>query len=518
MSPLVIDDAARLRPVCGRPGSYMPVKRTSLPLSGDSDAPARCDLMLRGGWVIDGTGAGRLRADVAVTGQRIAAVGALDRTAAAREIDAAGRIVAPGFIDAHTHDDRALVETPDMAAKVSQGVTTVIAGNCGISLAPLRVRGWPPPPMDLLGDQAHYRFDSFGAFVDELTATPPACNAALLIGHITLRHGSMSGGLARPAGDRELAAMERGVDEAMAVGAIGLSTGLDYAEAVGAPTEEIITLARAARRHGGLYASHTRNYFERVEEAVDEALEIAEAADLPLILSHHQVSGQANFGKSVRTLARIQHALSEGRRVGLDAYPYDASSKVLDPARCQSGVRVQITWSEPHPEMTGKDISEVAALWGCSSIEAATRLLPAGAVYFQLSEHDVRRILAFPDTMIGSDGLPYDRHPHPRLWGTFPRVLGHYVREIGLFSLEDAVRRMTGLSAAQFGLTDRGLIRPGGYADLTVFDPETVIDRASFEHPVQPAAGIAHVLVNGEEVWRDGQATGARPGQVLRRG
>lgn len=481
-----------------------------------SDAPAHADTVFRSAWIIDGSGAERCQADLAVDGDRIAAIGDLGRTAADVEIDAAGLVLAPGFIDVHTHDDRALLETPEMTPKISQGVTTVVAGNCGISLAPLVCEDWPPAPMHLLGDQRFYRFGAFGDLVDQLGRTPPALNAAILVGHTTLRHRRMESGLERAANDAELAAMERDVGQAMDEGAVGLSTGLDYPEAVLAPTEEITVLARAAARHGGLYASHTRDYFDDVEGAIEEALEIAREAGLPLVLSHHQVSGVANFGRSVKTLKLVADAL-ERQEVSLDVYPYNASSKTLDPQRCQPGVRVLITWSEPHPEMAAKEISEIAAIWGCGAIEAAERLTPAGAVYFQLDEDDVQRILRFPKAMIGSDGIPFDAFPHPRLWGTFPRVLGHYARELKLFTLEEAVWRMTGLPARVFGFRDRGAIRSGAYADLTLFDPETVLDRATFTDPKQPAAGIDSVYVNGQPVWREGGATGARPGQALRR-
>jgi len=483
----------------------------------DTVPVTRCDIIIRHGQIIDGTGENRYRADIAIRNDRIVAIGALDAVIASHDIDASGLIVAPGFIDAHTHDDRALVSDPDMPMKITQGVTTVVAGNCGISLAPTEFRDWPPPPMDLLGDQEYYRFGSFGAFSEFLSAHPPSVNAGLLVGHIALRYGAMRGSLQRAASDAEIAAMEHAALSAMAEGAIGLSTGLDYREAVDAPQAEITTLARAVASMGGLYASHTRNYFEAVIEAVQEAVDIGADAQVPVVLSHHQVSGKANFGRSVESLKVVADAIDRGQDVALDVYPYAASSKTLDPQRCQPGVKVLITWSEPHPEMTGKEIDEVAAIWVCDPIQAAERLLPAGAVYFQLHEEDVRRILAFPHSMIGSDGLPWDQHPHPRLWGSFPRVLGHYARDLNLFTLEEAVRRMTGLPARVFGFRDRGEIKVGAFADITVFDPLSVLDKGTFLKPKQPAAGICHVLVNGIPALSDGTPTGDRTGRVLRR-
>ena len=474
------------------------------------------ELIVRNGVVIDGTGAGRRRADVGITGDRVVAVGEVGRAVGAREFDATDRIVAPGFIDAHTHDDRALLSMPDMTPKVSQGVTTVVAGNCGVSLAPLVLDGVPPPPLDLLGSEAGwFRFDRVGAFVHALGETPPALNCGLLVGHITLRHRVMTR-LDRPATAAETGEMARQVGAAMADGAIGFSTGLDYPSAVAAPTAEIVALVAAVKPAGGLYCAHHRDYFERLEAAIDEALAIGRETGVPLTLSHHQCTGAANFGKAPGTLEVIDRA-RRAQPIGLDAYPYHASSKTLDPGRAQPGVRIMVTWSTPHPELAGRMLDEVAAGWRCGAREAAERLLPAGAIYFQLDEGDVRAILAYPHTMIGSDGLPHDAHPHPRLWGTFPRVLGHYSREVGLFSLEEAVRRMTGLPARWFGFADRGVIRPGAFADLVVFDPATVRDTGTFTDPARPAAGIDLVIVNGQVVWRAGRHTGARPGRVLRR-
>jgi N-acyl-D-amino-acid deacylase len=481
-----------------------------------AEAARRYDVLIRGGRVVDGTGAPAFAADVAVLDERIAAVGQLARAEAARTIEAAGRIVAPGFIDAHAHDDQALLAPGDMTPKVSQGVTTVVVGNCGISLAPLALSQdrWPPP-LDLLGSQAGFRFDCFAAYAEALRRHPPATNAALLVGHISLRHRTMNT-LDRPAGADELAAMKDHVGEAMAAGAVGLSVGLDYPECVRAPTAEVAALAAVAAEHGGIFACHHRDYFGDVGAALEEAFEIGRTSGAPLVVSHHQISGRANFGKSAATLEQIDTARRR-QPVALDAYPYAASSKTLDPGRCAPGVRIMVTWSEPHPEAAGRDISEIAAEWGCSDRTAAQRLLPAGAVYFQLDEADVRRILAYEHTMIGSDGLPGDRHPHPRLWGTFPRVLGRYVREVGLFTLEEAVHRMTGLTAAAFGLANRGVLAAGRCADIVVFDPDEIADRATFEAPEQAAAGIDLVMVNGQVTWQLGRPTGARAGRVLRR-
>ena len=472
------------------------------------------DWILRGGTVIDGTGAPRRRADVAIKGDRVAAVGKVAKTAGAREVDVAGLVVAPGFIDVHTHDDRALL-VGDMAAKASQGVTTVITGNCGISLAPLSLRQAPPPPLDLIGDATDYAYPRFADYLAALDETPPAINAAALVGHSTLRAGTMTE-LDRPARADEIARMQQRLVEALGAGAIGMSSGLYYAPATHAPSSEIEALAKLLRPAGALYTTHMRDEAEHVLDSLDESFHVGETAQVPVVISHHKTTGIANFGRTAETLPKIAAAMAK-QQIGLDAYPYIASSTVLRTERLDDAQKVLITWSRAMPEQAGRELAEIAREWGVSIREAAQRLQPAGAIYWMMDEADVRRVLAFDNTMIGSDGLPHDVHPHPRLWGTFPRVLGHYCREVGLFGLETAVHKMTGLPASRFGLAGRGTIAEGAYADLTVFDPETVIDRATFAEPMQPSAGIAHVFVNGRPVWSEGRATSERPGRALRR-
>src|SRR5215470_9839204 len=473
------------------------------------------EIVIRNAQVIDGTGGPLQAADIGLRGDRIVTIGAVAPEPGQTVIDAAGKAVAPGFIDVHTHDDRALLNTPDMAMKVSQGVTTVVVGNCGISLAPLTPGGAPPKPLDLIGEQADYRYPTFAAYLDALDRNPPALNAACLCGHTALRAGAMDA-LDRAARAEEIAAMRARLTEALEAGSIGLSTGLGYPTAEPAPTSEVKALAELLKPANALHTTHMRDESEHVMEALDEAFDIGRSAGVPVIISHHKTAGRANFGRSRETLEKIDRAMA-GQPVGLDAYPYVAGSTVLDPKFLRTAERVLVTWSKGAPEQTGRDLADIAKAWGVPVMTAVERLQPAGAVYFTMDEADVRRILSYPHTMIGSDGLPHDTHPHPRLWGTFPRVLGHYSRDEKLFPLEEAVRRMTGLPAQQFRLTNRGTIAVGAYADIVVFDPATVIDRATFEAPMTPAAGIDTVIVNGRIVWRDGASTGARPGRALRR-
>jgi len=474
------------------------------------------DLILRGGTVVDGTRAPRFGADVGVRGERIAAIGDLSRDKAELDIDAGGKIVAPGFIDAHTHDDRLMLSAPDMAPKASQGVTTVVAGNCGVSLAPLILGArQAPPPLDLIGDASAYRYPSFRAFVEELQAKPAATNAALLVGHSTLRVGVMDE-RNRPASGAEIARMREMVAEALDAGAIGCSTGPYYEPARAATTEEVIEVCRPLSARKALYCTHMRDEGDQVMASLEETFRIGKALDVPVVVSHHKVAGAPNFGRMKETLPFIAERM-KGQQIGLDCYPYCASSTVLSWQRTWSAMKVLITWSKPHPEFNGMDLDEAAAKMGLDREAAVKRLLPAGAIYFSMDEGDVQRVLAFEHSMVGSDGLPHDAVPHPRLWGTFPRVLGHYSRGLGLFPLETAVYKMTGLTAKTFGLEGRGVLKAGNFADLCVFDAGTVDEAASFARPVQPAKGIEAVIVNGRVTWRDGKATGERPGQVLRR-
>jgi N-acyl-D-amino-acid deacylase len=472
------------------------------------------DIVLRGGRVLDGTGAPALDADVALAGDRVASIGRIPPRAGRREIDARGKVVAPGFIDVHTHDDRAVLAT-DMSAKASQGVTTVVVGNCGISLAPLLPERAPPPPLDLLGDPAVYKYARFADYMAELDRERPAVNAACLVGHSTLRVGAMAA-LDRPATASEIATMRERLSEALDAGAVGMSSGLYYAPATPALPAEMTSLAELLRPAGAVYTTHMRDENDHVMDSLEETFSTAKAAGCAVVVSHHKVVGKRNFGRTEETLPRIARAIAE-QPAGLDAYPYIASSTVLRPQMIPLAVKILITWSKSHPDQAGRELAAIAKDWGVSQEEAADRLQPAGAIYWSMDEADVRRVLAFEHTMIGSDGLPHDHHPHPRLWGTFPRVLGHYCREEKLFPLEKAVHKMTGLSAARFGLGDRGVLREGGFADIVIFDPDTVIDRATFEAPTTPSAGIDLVVVNGQIVWQDGAHTGARAGRALRR-
>ena len=477
----------------------------------------RCDLIIRDATVIDGSGAARFRGDVGVAGDRIVGVGDLGAATAEREVIATGKVVAPGFIDAHTHDDRAVLCGPACTlCKISQGITTVIVGNCGISLSPGRMAQRPPPPLDLLGDESWWTFDSFGDYADELRRRGSEVNTYALVGHQTLRVEAMAGDVYRPATDRETERMRQRLAQSMAEGASGFSTGLYYAPNAQASAEEVIAVAEGMKPRSGIYASHMRDEADQVCASIEETVKIGDRLRLPVVISHHKCSMPENHGRSVQTLALIDAAASM-QDVAFDMYPYPAGSTVLRPETLRPDVRTVITWSVPFPEMAGRDLAEVARRWNTDPHTAALQLLPAGAMSFQMDEEDVRRILRHPKSMIGSDGLPHDAVPHPRLWGTFPRVLGLYSRQLGLLDLETAVHKMTGRTAAVYGMIDRGAIRPGAFADLVLFDPATVIDRATFEQSTLISEGIEQVWANGVPTFVAGAQTGEKPGRLITR-
>ncbi len=471
-------------------------------------------LLLRGGTVIDGTGGPRYFGDIRIREGRIAEIGAGLSNRGESEIDATGRIVSPGFIDVHTHDDQIVLDTPEMLPKISQGVTTVVVGNCGISLAPL-VHANAPPPLNLLGGPGKHIYPTMRAYAEAVDAAQPAVNVAALVGHSALRVATMDDPY-RQATPEEQAQMVELAREAMISGATGMSTGVFYAPGAAADVAEVTMLARVVAEAGGVYSTHIRDEAVHVIESLDEAFTAAAQANVPVVISHHKCSGPANWGRSVETLAHIAKARAR-QPIGIDAYPYAAGSTILREEAVDDIIDIMVTWSVPYPAMSGRMLAAIAREWQCTQTEACTRLQPGGAIYFQMREDDVQRVLKFEATMIGSDGLPHDQHPHPRLWGTFPRVLGHYSRDEGLFPLETAVHKMTGLSARQFRLAGRGEIAVGNVADLVVFDADKVIDRATFESPMQVSDGIDCVLVAGVVTYSDGQATGRRAGRFLRR-
>jgi N-acyl-D-amino-acid deacylase len=465
----------------------------------------RYDLLIRGAAIVDGTGAPSFPGDVGINADRIVSVGDLSASSADEEVLACGMMLAPGFIDAHTHDDRAILGTPSgMQSKLTQGVTTVVVGNCGISLAPHRMQRQPPAPLDLLGGPESWEFDSFGAYAQRLVRRPPVVNAVALIGNMSLRAAAMAFDFDRAATDLECARMRDRLAAALDEGASGFSTGLWYPPSRHAPTQEILAVAEALRESQGLYVTHLRDESHNVIASIEEALGIGRQTGAAVVVSHHKCALPENFGRSRETLAHID-AASATQEIAFDVYPYAATSTALLPQILRDDFEVRISWSAPHPEAAGRMLSEIAREWGVDNQAAARRLIPASAIYFSLDEADVRRIVAHPKSMIGSDGLPHDDRPHPRLWGTFPRVLGHYARELGLFSMEMAVHKMTGRTAEVFGLVDRGSIREGAYADLVMFDPENVRDRATFESPTLPAEGILRTWVNGEQCYVQGE-------------
>jgi N-acyl-D-amino-acid deacylase len=508
-----------------------------LSLVAPSLAQTRYDILIRGGRIVDGTGAPGRVADVAIRGGRIVAIGALADATATSIIDAKGLVVAPGFIDVHTHADE-IAAHPLAEHFVRMGVTTVVAGNCGGS--------------------AENIADAFGA-IERATI---AVNYATLFGHNTVRRAVMGTERRAPSPD-ELARMQTLVAKAMSDGAVGFSTGLQYVPGTYAEQSEIAALARVAGQAGGVYATHMRNEGTALEESVREALAIGEAAGAAVEISHLKVDAPSRWGASAKALALIDAARSRGMKVAADVYLYDAASSSLGirfPSWVLEGGQAQIngrlddaaTWARiteemktlirerglenysfariasyrADPSLNGQTIPQAAKkmLGGDdleAQLEAMRRMLRAGGasmVYQFMSEGDIGRILRHPHVAIASDsGLNVvgEGVPHPRGYGNTARALARYVRELQVLSLEEAIRKMTSLPADHFGFRDRGRIAEGQAADVVILNPATVADLATYEQPHQFATGISHVLVNGRVVVADGRHTGARPGRVL---
>ena len=474
------------------------------------------ETVFRNTTVIDGSGGDRFTADVAVSGSRISAVEpSIDvgnNQSSIQVIDATGLVLCPGFIDAHTHDDRAVLAYPDMTAKVSQGVTTVVTGNCGISIAPLADKAIVPP-LNLLGEQKEWNFPDFDSYAEALDKSPAAVNSLMLTGHSTLRVSAMES-LDRSASRAELDIMCAMLDQNLRAGSAGFSTGLAYPPACNAPSTEVTELVAVLKDHHGIYTTHMRDEENGVVESVEETLQVCYETNVPTVISHHKACGKANWGRTRETIPLIAKA-RESHPVCCDVYPYTASSTVLLMNFIQRSEKVMITWSKSHPEFQTWDLNDIVKEMGCDLETAVERLQPAGAIYFQMSDADLEHVLSFEGAMIGSDGLPHDVHPHPRLWGTFPRVIGHYSRDKNLFSLEDAIHRMTGATAANFNIKQRGLVKPGYFADLVLFNPESIIDTATYENPESPSEGVDSVMVNGAFTFKQNQITDARPGNLL---
>ena len=510
-----------------------------LTAGGATAAPAY-DVIIRNARIVDGTGAPWHRGEIAVNGDTIVRMDRTIEGTAKLVIDAGDRVVAPGFIDLHTHARRGIFKTPTAENYVRQGATTLFEGPDGGSPVPLE------------------------PFFAELEKTGISVNMAAFIGQGSVRRRVVGSGDRKATAD-EIETMKALVREAMESGAFGLSTGLFYAPGTFTPTEEVVELAKVAGAMGGIHTSHMRDEAAGVTTSVLETIRIGEEGGLPTQITHHKVAGARNWGRSAETLRLIAEARARGVDITSDQYPYTASKTGLEAllprwaleggragvvkrlqepetrARIRAAVienirfdrgggdpkNVQIASSSADPSLAGKTLAEITRARGAeptvdNAAEVAMNLIAegdVGAIYHTMSEDDVIAILRHPATMIASDGeVPVfnEAAPHPRSYGTFPRVLARYVREKKVLTLEEAVRRMTSMPAQRVRLHDRGILRPGMKADLVVFDPATITDKATFAKPHQYSEGVAYVLVNGVLVWNDGKMTPARPGRVLR--
>jgi N-acyl-D-amino-acid deacylase len=483
------------------------------------------DLSIRDALLVDGSGRPPRIADVHVEGDRIARVG-LGKPGK-REIAANGRALAPGFVDVHAHDDAALLTTPALPFKLLQGVTSVVIGNCGFSLAPLLAGAAEPPGNASLFPGCSARFADLEEYARAFRAARPALNAVSLVGHSALRARVM-GIEEREASAHEIIEMREYLRRALEQGAVGLSTGLIYRPGRAANSHEIIEVARPLAEFAAVYATHMRSEGDRLLESIEETLSVAAAVGCRAQISHHKAGGRRNWGKVNASLARVDSANASGADVSLDVYPYVAGSgpmiEYFDPKQINLALAevIQIASCPGCPAYEGRRLTDIAAQEGLGLAELVQKILslPGAertvAITFMMDEADVEANLRHPRVMVGSDGLPNpEGRPHPRLYGTFPRVLGEYHRRRGLLTLEAAVAKMTRLPCERFGLHERGLIEPGFFADLVLFDPATIIDRATYADPKQPPSGIDLVLVNGALAAEGGSTTDVRAGRFL---
>jgi len=524
------------------------------------------DILIKNGIVVDGTGKPAFRADVGVVDGRVAAVAKDLEQEAARVIKAQGLHVAPGFIDPHTHSDLPLLVDPRAESKIRQGVTTEVVGNCGFSAAPLLGDAMEETRAKAENLELDITWTGMGEYLDRLRQSGTALNVVALVGHNVVRGSVLGYGDVQPEPAQQ-EEMERLVAETMEQGARGLSTGLYYPPGYYARTEEVIGLARAAARYGGIYASHVRSESDKLLDAIAEAIEIGEKAGIRVEIAHLKLESYRNWENIDQLVSVLDGAQAKGLSVGCDQYPYIACSTWLGamlPYWAQAGgakavaerlrdpeVRAQLRqdWEENRadwdnrtgvrdwtdvlvcdcpgkPEVMGKNVAEIAGS-DQDPLETAFDLIVfseglAKGVWFNQPEENVQILMRHPLVAVGSDGSSLSPHGvlgqqkvHPRSYGAFPRVLGRYVREKKVLSLEEAVKKMTSLAAARFGLTGRGMVREGAWADLVLFDAQTVADRATFTEPHQYPTGIPYVLVNGEIVIEQGDHTGALAGQVL---
>ncbi|MBA3271286.1 MAG: D-aminoacylase [Acidobacteria bacterium] len=459
--------------------------------------------------LVDGSGAPARPAAVRVTNGRIAEVGDVRPTAADRVIDARGLVLAPGFIDTHNHSTEGLLTEPLAASQISQGITTVVVGQDGSS-------PWP-----------------IGEYLDRLRRDPPSLNVLTAVGHATVRRLVMGDDFARPARADEVTRMEALVEQGMREGAIALSSGLEYEVGGYATTDEVVALARVAGRAGGFYISHVRDEADKAFDAMREVVTIAERAGLPVQNTHIKLGTAGVWRRAAEALALFDAARAKGLDVTADAYPYDAWSSTItvlvpskryedavDVAKGLADVggaqNVLITRHAAHPDYEFKTLDAVATGLGITPVALFMQIVKAGGasvVCTAMVDEDIRAFYRWPWTMVSSDGGIGMRHP--RGAGSFPRVLGRFVRERKWLTIEEAIHKMTGLPAARLKLTDRGAVRPGSLADLVLFDPATVIDRSTFSEPLTLSTGIRNVWVNGALVWDEPRPTGAKPGQVL---